>query len=131
MEKITIYTNETCRYCKEIKEKFIKEKIEFEEKITENFKEEFQEIVNLTNMATTPTIKYKNEYFIAGRDYMNAKQLIEILKVFKNSKYDDTKIIIERIKTLNYNIGSAFKLINQSIKQIETKINKDEHKSTN
>ena len=123
MEKITIYTSKTCDYCKQMKNEFEKEKIQFEEKLTEDFKEDFQEIVNLTNIAITPTIEYKNEYFIAGRDYMNPKQLIEILKVFKNSKYNDTKIIIERLKTLNYNIASAFSKFDQVMKKIETKLN--------
>ena len=128
--KVTIYTNETCHYCKQMKDELEKEKIIFEEKITKDCKEEYQRIVNLTNTIVTPIIKYKGEYFLPGRDYMNAKQLIEILKVFTVSKYSDTKIIIERIKTLNYNIASAFQKLDQTIKQIETKINTNEHKST-
>tara|TARA_R100001163_G_C4909272_1_gene94319 strand:- start:50 stop:451 length:402 start_codon:yes stop_codon:yes gene_type:complete len=133
MDKITIYTTKTCDYCKQMKDELEKENIQFEEKITENFKDDFQEVVNLTNMAITPTIEYKNEYFIAGRDYINPKQLIEILKVFKNSKYSNTKIIIERLKTLNYNIASAFSKFDQVMKKIETKLNikENEHKSTN
>ena len=45
MNKIEIYTNETCPYCKQIKDKLTEEKIEFEEKLTENFTEEYQEMV--------------------------------------------------------------------------------------
>ena len=131
MDKITIYTNETCPYCKQIKEELNKENIKFEEKETNNFKEEFQQIVNLTSMVITPVIKYKGEYFIPGRDYMNPKQLIEILKTFKISEYDNTKITVERMKTLSYNIASAFQKLDQIIKRIENKINIDEHKSTN
>ena len=131
MEKITIYTNETCPYCKQIKEELNKENIEFNEKLTEDFKEEFQQIVNLTSINMTPIIEYKNEYFLPGRDYMNPKQLIEILKIFKKLNYDDCKITIERLKTLNYNISIAFRRLDQLLTTIEQKINTDEHKSTN
>ena len=94
MEKITIYTSKTCDYCQQMKNEFEKEKIQFEEKLTEDYKEDCQEIVNLTKITKNPTIEYKNKCFIAGRDYMNTKKLKEILKIFKNSKYNDTKIII-------------------------------------
>ena len=131
MDKITIYTNETCHYCKQTKDEFEKQNIKFEEKQTENYIEEYQKIVNLTGIAMTPIIEYKSEYFLPGRDYMNPKQLIEILKIFKVSEYDNTKIAIERIKTLNYNIASAFQKLDQVIKRIENKINTNEHESTN
>ena len=49
MDKITIYTTKTCDYCKQMKDELEKENIQFEEKITENFKDDFQEVVNLTN----------------------------------------------------------------------------------
>ena len=35
------------------------------------------------------------------------------------------------LKTLNLNISMAFGRLDQLLRQIETKINKDEHKSTN
>jgi|TARA_R100001082_G_scaffold105133_1_gene77014 hypothetical protein len=115
-----------------MKDELEKEKIQFEEKLTEDFKEEFQQIVNLTSMNMTPVIEYKNEYFLPGRDYMNPKQLIEILKVFEKLNYDDSKITVERLKTLNYNIASAFSRLNQTIVNIENKLNikQNEHKST-
>ena len=132
MDKITIYSSKTCNYCKQMKDELKKEKIQFEEKLTEDFKEEFQQIVNLTSMNMTPVIEYKNEYFLPGRDYMNPKQLIEILKVFEKLNYDDSKITVERLKTLNYNIASAFSRLNQTIVNIENKLNikQNEHKST-
>ena len=122
MEKITIYTNETCAYCKQVKNKFKEKKIKFIEKEVKKWKKEYQQIVNLTSVATTPIVEYKNEYFIGGRDYRNPDQLIDILKVFENSKYDDSKIIIERLKTLNYNMATAFNALDQVLKLIETKI---------
>ena len=131
MDKIEIYTNNNCGYCKQLKEKFKESNIKFEEKSTSDFNDEYQEIVNLTGIPTVPTIKYNGEYFIPGRDYQNPQQLINLLETFKSSKYDDSRRVLERIKTLNFHINSAFGRLDQLLRKIETKINtEDEHKST-
>ena len=130
MNKIEIYTNSTCGYCKTLKDELSKNNIEFEEKLTTDFKDEYQAIVNLTGLATTPTIKYEDEYFVPGRDYGNPQQLISLLEVFEVPKYDDSRRTLERIKTLNFHINTAFGRLDQLLRKIETKINTDEHKST-
>ena len=107
-----------------------KSSIEFKEKLTSEFTVEWQDVVNLTGLPTTPTIKYKGEYFLPGRDYGNPQQLINLLEAFKPSKYDDSRKTLERIKTLNFNINTAFNRLDQLLRKIETKINTDEHKST-
>ena len=131
MDKIEIYTNNTCPYCKQIKEELTKKNIKFENKLTSEFTGEYQQIVNLTGMPTIPTVKYKDEYFVPGRDFQNAQQLVNILETFESSNYNDSRKTLERIKTLNFNINTAFGRMDQLLRQIETKINKeDEHKST-
>ena len=132
MDKIEIYTSNTCGYCKQIKDELSKKNIEFEEKLTPDFTDEYQEIVNLTGIPTVPTIKYNDEYFIPGRDFQNAQQVINLLETFKVSKYDDSRRVLERIKTLNFHINTAFSRLDQLLRKIETKINteEDEHKST-
>ena len=127
---ITIYTNSTCGYCKQLKDELNKNNIEFKEKLISEFTVEWQDVVNLTGLSTTPTIKYKEEYFVPGRDYQNPQQLINILQSFPDSSYDYNRRAFERIKTLNYNINMAFGRLDQLLRQIETKINTDEHKST-
>ena len=131
MGKITIYTNNTCGYCKQIKEEFTEANLEFENKITSENESEWQEIVNLTGMGTVPTVIYNDEYFVPGRDFQNAKQLADRLKSFETPKYTQLQRTFERVKTLNYNINVAFGRLDQLLRQIETKINTDEHKSTN
>ena len=130
MDKIEIYTASTCGYCKTLKDELTKNNIEFDEKLTTDYKDEYQAIVNLTGLATTPTIKYKGEYFVPGRDYGNPQQLINILESFQSSEYDDSRRVLERIKTLNFHINTAFGRLDQLLRQIETKLNTDEHKST-
>ena len=132
MEKITIYTMETCPYCKTIKEELTKNNIEFEEKLNTKFQEEWQSIVNLTKIPMTPTIYYKNNYFIPQRDFGNPQGLIKLLKEFKESKFDLSYQNNEAIKTLSSNILMALNQMNQMLTQINNKLNteKDEHKST-
>ena len=124
-EKITIYTNETCPYCKTIKETLEKEGIKFKEKSVTKFAEEWQDIINLTGMATVPTIKYNDEYFIPTRDFSNPQQLIAMLKGFKKSKFSESKQILEKIKTLNSNINIAFTRLDQLLRKIETNTKKE------
>ena len=131
MNKIEIYTSNTCIYCKTLKEELTKKNIEFEEKSTADFTDEYQGVVDLTGIPTVPTIKYEGEYFVAGRDYQNPQQLINLLETFKPSQYDDSRKVLERIKTLNFQMSTAFGRLDQLLRKIETKINtKDEHKST-
>ncbi len=131
-EKISIYTNETCPYCKTIKETLEKEKIKFTEKLTLKFTNEWNEISSLTNMSQTPTILINNEYFVPGRDFFNPEHLINIIKEFKESKFDYSIRSFERIKSLNFNILTAFNRLDTTLRNIETKLNKEEneHKST-
>ena len=119
MSKITIYTNETCPYCKQIKEKLTEKNIEFENKTGENHKDEWQSVVSLTGMPTVPTIKYEDEYFVPGRDFNSPEQLISILENFKSSQYSDSRKTLERLKTLNFHINTAFGRLDQSLKQME------------
>ena len=131
MNKIEVYTNDTCGYCQQVKQELIKKNIEFENKLTPDFAEEWQQIISLTGMPTVPTIKYNNEYFVAGRDFQNAQQMVNMLETFKESSFSESKKTLERMKTLNYNINMAFGKLDQMLRKIETKINKeDEHKST-
>jgi len=126
-----IYTNPTCPYCKAIKEELNKANIEFNERLTKDWLSNWQSINNLTGMPTVPTIEYMNEYFVPGRDFQNPQQLMNILKTFESNDYDYSKRSLERIKTLNFHINIAFGKLDKLLREIETKINKDEHKSTN
>ena len=122
MDKIKIYTNQSCPYCKSIKEELTKAKIQFENRDTFEHKDEWQEVVNLTGMPNVPTIKYNDEFFAPARDFGNHVQLINLLNSKEKSTYSDSKRALENIKTLNYNIGKAFQKMDQLLKQIENKI---------
>ena len=131
MDKIILYTNDTCGYCQAVKQELNNANLEFENKISVENNKEWQDIVNLTGIPSVPTVVYNGEYFVAGRDFQNAIQLADRLKNFEESKYTQSKRTFEKVKTLNYNINMAFAKLDQLLRKIETKINTDEHKSTN
>ena len=122
-KEITIYTSETCPYCNTIKETLEKNDIKFIEKLISEYKEEWSDIGSLTNMSQTPTIIINNEYFVPGRDFFNPEHLINIIKEFKESKFDYSIRSFERIKSLNFNILTAFNRLDTTLRNIETKLN--------
>ena len=124
MDKITIYTQDSCGYCEAIKDELTKNNIEFEVRLINEFQDEWQRVNNLTNIPTTPTIYYKNNYFIPNRDFGNSQGLINLLKEFKESEFPLPYRNNEAIKTLNYNIATAFGRLDQLLKTIEQKIDK-------
>ena len=131
MDKIEIYTMPTCAICKEVKEELIKQNIKFEEKIVSEFQDEFDQIALLTRVPSTPIICYKNSYLVAGRDFNSPENLITMLNKHKSCNFDLLYQNNEAIKTMNFNISVAFQRMDQILRQIETKLNTDEHKSTN
>ena len=133
MDKIIIYTNEQCPYCKQVKEELTKNKIEFENRFTKDFEDQWKNISGLTSISTVPTIYYQDDYLVAGRDFPNPQVLVNILKNYipLSLNFSNERQALERVKTLNYNIVTAFGRLDQLLRQIETKLNTDEHESTN
>ena len=130
MSKTIIYTSETCAYCKQVKETFEKNKIDFEERDIIKFRKDWQDVINLTGMANVPAVIYKDQYLLPGRDYQSPEQLLKAVEAYAPLKFSFEKTLLEREKTLNYNIMMAFRGLDQLLRKIETKINTDEHKST-
>jgi len=124
MKKIIIYTQSTCGYCEAVKNELTKNNIEFEVRLINEFQDEWDEVASLTNLPTTPTIYYKENYFIASRDFANANNLITILKNYKQSEFETSIQVLEKVKTMNYNIATAFSRLDQLLRTIEQKIDK-------
>jgi len=78
--KIEIYTNENCGYCKDLKKELENKNIKFKNKLTSDFKDEWQEVVKLTKIGIVPTVKCNNEYLVPGRDFTTMEQLIKQIK---------------------------------------------------
>ena len=124
MNKIIIYTQDICGYCEAVKNELTKNNVKFEVRLINEFQNEWDEITSLTNLPTTPTIYYKENYFIANRDFANPNNLINILKNYKQSEFETSIQVLEKVKTMNYNIATAFSRLDQLLRTIEQKIDK-------
>jgi len=120
--KIRVYTNEVCPYCRQVKEELTKNNIEFEDLLTINNKDNWQAIVNLTGMPTVPTVCFDDQYLVPGRDFSGADSLIKLIQNYKTSNFTTQEITLEKLKTLHYNISTAFNRTNQILTQIENKL---------
>ena len=131
-EKIIIYTSKTCTYCDQVKKSLTESFINFTEIDIVEYKDVWNSVKDLTVTPITPTIEVNNEFLLPGRDFVNPQNLIEIVSNFKESQYNENRRALELIKTLNYNIFSAFNRLSNVLQQIENKLNteEDEHKST-
>ena len=122
MSEIIIYSNEQCPYCKQVKDRLDKENIKYINKFTKDYKKEWDNISNLTGIPQVPTIYFKDNYFVPGRDFGNEDHLINIINNFNTSSFSTERISLERIKTLNYSMNMAFGRLDQTLKQIEDKL---------
>ena len=100
-----------------------------EKDITED-QELMTKVTSITNMNSFPTALINGNYLVYRRDFQNPQQLTNLLETFEVSKYDDSRRVLERVKTLNFHINTAFGRLDQLLRKIETKINTDEHEST-
>ena len=129
-----IYTNPTCPYCKAVKDELEKANISFVERITSDWHEHWKKISHLTGAPNVPTLDYTNskgqqDYFIPGRDFRSAQHVVEIINNYNKPEVSNELFLVERLKTLNYNISVAFSRTDQLLKQIENKLNTNDKES--
>jgi glutaredoxin len=131
-KKITIYTSKTCQYCDQVKKSLTESFVKFTEIDIIEYKDVWNSVKDLTVTPVTPTIEINNEFLLPGRDFVNPQNLIEIISNFKESQYDESRRVLELVKTLNYNTFTAFNRLSAALQQIENKLNteENEHEST-
>jgi len=123
MKKITIYTNETCSYCKKVKKELTNDGgFDIEIKLTSEFEEEFRKLSNLLGMGTIPLVIYNGNYLLPARDFRDEKHLVLLLNSMIKSDFSFEEMTYQRLVTLNYNISIAFNKLDSLLQQIETKI---------
>ena len=124
MKKITIYTNETCPYCKKVKDALTEDGgFNVEYKLTSEFTSEFRQLSNLLGMGTVPLVVYDGNYLLPARDFRDEKHLIAILNSIIKSEFAHDEMTYQRLITLNYNISIAFNKLESLLSQIENKVN--------
>jgi|TARA_R110000787_G_scaffold205936_1_gene316196 glutaredoxin len=123
MKKITIYTNETCPYCKIIKEALDNDGgFDVENRLTSEFTEEYRQLSNLLGMGTVPLVVYDGNYLLPARDFRDEKHLVAILNSIIKPEFSFDEMTYQRLITLNYNISVAFNKFEDIIAKIELKM---------
>ena len=123
MKKITIYTNETCPYCKKVKEALDNDGgFTVESKLTSEWPNEFRQLSNLLGMGTVPLVVYDGNYWLPARDFTNENHLVSIINSINKSEFSFDEMTYQRLITLNYNISIAFNKLEDIISQIELKM---------
>jgi len=123
-DKITVYVAEGCKYCAQVKEALEVGGIEYVEKDIRTHSEEWQALVNSTNMPVTPAVTYRGGNFFPSRDFPNASVLISILKTYEDISSNLSKDTLERIKTFNHHVNMGFSRLDKRLKDIEEMLEK-------
>ena len=133
LDKLVVYANENCKYCKILKDKLDSEKIKYTNIDTIKNEDKWRQVVDKTFIATVPTVLYKDTFFVAGRDFANAESLVKLINDFKGLDATDPRLVLERIRTLTYSMTMAFGRMDNILRNIESKLNikENEYKSTN
>ena len=109
-KKVTIYISKNCGYCTTIKEKFNEKEVKFTEKDTKEYNNEWNEVIRLTGLPTTPTIEFNNNYYIPGRDFNSPDQIVDYIKDWdaknESDQSNDVKLL-EAFKTLTYTLNMS------------------------
>ena len=123
-KEITIYTSKTCNHYREVKLALKEKSIKYVEIDKDEYKDKWKQVVDLTSIPMFPTVEIEDEFLAPGRDFNEVLHLVNIITNFEKPKYNEKRRLIELIKTLNYNVYSAFNRLDVTLKNIENKLNK-------
>jgi|21_taG_2_1085346.scaffolds.fasta_scaffold54392_2 glutaredoxin len=129
--EIIIYTSETCNHCLELKKQLKEKNVKYTEKPTEKYDQDWYREIDLTGLAILPTVVINNTRLIAGRDFQNPDQLVNIIDYINGSGYKEISFeekTQESLKTINYNINMTLNRMFNQLKNIESKLNKENEK---
>ena len=113
-----VYSQPTCHYCKKIKDTLTEANIEYEEIITSENVEEWNELVRVTGIGMTPTIVFQEEIWLPNRDFRTPEELINRIKHFVDNPMRSLKFE-ERIDQLHNSVKNLTLLLNQMNQTIQ------------
>ena len=111
------YTNPTCHYCNRIKVQLNEAGIKFEEVISSENQEEWNELIRITGIGMTPTIIMQNEVWLPNRDFRTAEELIDRIKHFESNPMKELSID-EKVDQMHNSVKNISLLINQMNQQL-------------
>ena len=80
MKEIEVYTLPNCPACKRLKETLKNENIEYTNKDTKDFADEWKDIQRITKTYFLPTIKVGDMYLSPNRDFKNDEEALKMIK---------------------------------------------------
>tara|TARA_R110000744_G_C19110439_1_gene534681 strand:- start:2 stop:490 length:489 start_codon:yes stop_codon:yes gene_type:complete len=115
MKEIEIYTLPNCPACKRLKETLSKEKIEYVNKDTKEFDEEWKDVQRTTKTYFLPTIKIGDTYLSPNRDFKNDEDAIRLIKDAMDGNLVESEMgpveLRETMKTLLF----QFEMVNRGM----------------
>ena len=123
-KEVIIYTSKTCAYCKNLKEGFKKEGIDFTERTNDEYPGEWYKVNFLTRLPMFPTIVIGDTILVAERDFRNVDHAINTVDYITGAEYPNysqQSLLLEEIKTLNYSVNNMFRQLDQAINNINKK----------
>jgi len=127
-KELIIYTSSSCGYCKTTKEKLDEAGMKYIERDIKEYESEWNSLVMLTNMPVTPGVVYNDMYLFPSRDFPNPEMLVKILENPSKDNYNNDLKSLERLKTLNYHISTAFNGLSQRLQAIENQLKENKSK---
>ena len=121
-KEVIIYTMESCAFCKQVKEIFDSKSIEYIEKDSTVYLNEWEQVKGITMIPMFPTILLDGEYYIPQRDFQTASQGAELINYRLTTNWvkpDPLLALHEGVKTLNGAIG----ILSQRLTSMATTIN--------
>ena len=119
-----IYSQPSCHYCNKIKEVLNESNIEYEEIITSENQEEWNELIRITGLGMTPTIVFQNEVWLPNRDFRTPEELVARLNHFKENPMRPLQIEerIEQVNNAVKNLALLLNQMNQTIQKINSQV---------
>jgi len=117
-----IYTNPSCHYCNKIKEALTEAEITFEEVITSDNFEEWNNLLRITGLGVTPTIVFQEEVWLPNRDFRTPEELVARVKHFIDNPMPVLKLEdrVDQIFNSVKNVALILNNMGQQIQQIQT-----------
>ena len=123
LKEVILYTQSTCPYCNQMKDELTKEGVKYVEKEYTKFPQEWQTVAEMTQIPVFPTIEIDGDYIVPRRDFQQIPQgiqrIISLADPKRTSKPPVEKQMLESLKTLNYNMSTAFQNMDRTLRPLQ------------
>ena len=115
MKELELFTLPNCPACKRLKATLEKEGIEYTNKDTKEFADEWKDVQSITKTYFLPTIKMGEIYFSPNRDFKNDNDAVELIKKVNSGEMVEHEMssleLRETLKTLLF----QFEMVNRGM----------------